>query len=320
MNILVTGGAGFIGSNIVDRYIECGHNVIVVDNLVSGKKKNLNPDAKFYKLDIRNLKKLEAVFEKENIDIINHHAAQMEVARSVREPVFDANVNIIGGINILECMIKYKVKKIIYSSTGGAVYGEPEYLPCDEAHPIKPISHYGLSKYVMEEYIKLYERLYGIDFCILRYPNVFGPRQNPHGEAGVNAIFILKMLKGETPVIYGDGSCVRDYLYVGDVVDANILVIPGVTVSRCQGVTVDRASKCVYNLGTGVGTDVNTVFKTIAFQLSFCSNPIYKELREGEIWKTYLKSDKIKKELKWSSKISFEEGIKYTIDWFKRNT
>jgi len=306
MKILVTGGAGFIGSNIVDLYISLGHNVVVVDNLCSGKKENLNPKAKFYETDIRDFDALKKIFEKENFEIINHHAAQMDVSRSVKEPIYDADVNIKGGINILELMVSFKVKKIIYSSTGGAVYGEPEYLPCDEAHPIKPICHYGLSKYVFEEYIRLYERLYGIDYTILRYPNVFGPRQNPHGEAGVNAIFILKMLKNETPVIYGDGLCLRDYLYVEDVASANALVL-------------DKASKKIYNLGTGVGTSVNEIFEKVSKEFNFKNPPVYKELRKGEILKTYLKSEKIKKELNWQSKHSFEQGIHKTIEWFKKH-
>ncbi|MBU0650978.1 NAD-dependent epimerase/dehydratase family protein [bacterium] len=303
MNILVTGGAGFIGSHIVDEYLKLGHHVVIVDNLSSGKEENINPDAVFYNYDICDLDSLEKVFEKENIDCVNHLAAQMDVTRSVKNPAYDADVNIKGGINVLEMCVKYNVKKIIYSSTGGAVYGEPEFLPCDEFHPIKPISHYGLSKFTFEEYIKLYDRLYALNFTILRYPNVYGPRQNPHGEAGVNAIFILKMISGETPVIYGDGSCERDYLYIRDVVRANAMML-------------EHGNRNIYNLGTGIGTSVNEVFSLIQTNLNFHGDPVYKDLRKGEILRTFLNSDKIFKEFGWKAETSFEQGIQETIDWF----
>jgi UDP-glucose 4-epimerase len=304
MKILVVGGAGFIGSNIVDRYIKQGHEVIIVDNLSTGKKENINNKAVFYNCDIRNSSDLEKIFQNHKIDIINHHAAQMEVAKSVLEPVYDSDVNINGGINLLEAAVKNNIKKIIYSSSGGAVYGDPKDLPCTEESPIKPVSHYGVSKYAFEEYIKLYNRLYDLDYTIWRYPNIYGPRQNPYGEAGVNAIFIVKMFLGETPIIYGDGSCERDYLFVEDVVEANVIGL-------------EKGSCGVYNLGLGEGIPVSKVYETIAFKLGFLEQPKYMPLRKGEVWKTYLKSDKIFKEIGWLAKFSFDLGIDKTIEWFK---
>ncbi|MBI4652286.1 NAD-dependent epimerase/dehydratase family protein [Candidatus Desantisbacteria bacterium] len=303
--ILVTGGAGFIASNIVDQYIAMGHRVIIIDNLYSGFKRNLNPKAVFYEMDIRD-KNLEKIFEDEKIEIVNHHAAQIDVRHSVEKPEYDAQVNIIGAINLLECSKKYKIRKIIYSSTGGAVYGEPEYLPADEEHPVNPECHYGVSKYTVENYIKLYHRLYNIDYTIFRYPNIFGPRQNPYGEAGVNAIFIGQMIKGTIPVIFGDGNQLRDYLYVEDVVKANTMVL-------------SAGSNKTYNLGTGVGTSVNKIYQILQNILKFPNPQIHAEPRKGEIEKIYLDSSLIFKELGWKASVSYEDGLKKTIEYFKSN-
>ena len=202
MKVLVTGGAGFIGSHVVDAYLAEGYHVVVVDNLSTGRLSNLNPAAKFYQVDIRS-PQLSDVFEAERPDFVNHHAAQMDVRRSMAEPVLDADINILGSINLLECARRSMVRRLIYISTGGAVYGEPEYLPCDEEHPIKPICQYGASKHTVEHYLYMYQQNYGLDYTVLRYPNVYGPRQDPHGEAGVVAIFAGQMLAGEKGVING---------------------------------------------------------------------------------------------------------------------
>jgi len=224
MKILVTGGAGFIGSHVVDAYLELGHEVVVVDNLSSGSIENLNPKAKFYEMDIRD-SDIEDLFKNEKPDVVNHHAAQMDVRKSVEDPIYDADVNIIGSLNLLQNCIKYGVKKFIFASTGGAIYGEQDYFPADEEHPTRPLSPYGVAKLTVEKYLYFYKEVHGLNYVVLRYANIYGPRQNPHGEAGVVAIFTSKMLKGEQPVINGDGFQTRDYTFVGDVVRANVLAL-----------------------------------------------------------------------------------------------
>ncbi len=224
MKILVTGGAGFIASHIADAFIEEGHSVHILDNLSSGFEKNINPKASFIKADIRD-KSLSKIFEKEKFDVINHHAAQMDVRRSVADPAFDAEINILGTINLLQNAVKYKVSKFMFASTGGAIYGEQEYFPADEKHPTAPLSPYGISKLSVEKYLFFYKAQYDLNYSILRYANIYGPRQNPHGEAGVVAIFSKKLLNGEQPVINGEGKQTRDYTFVKDVVKANLLAL-----------------------------------------------------------------------------------------------
>jgi len=247
LKILVTGGAGFIASHITDAFINEGHDVVVLDDLSSGFEKNVNPKAKLIIGDICDKELVEKLFKDERFDVVNHHAAQMDVRRSVKDPTFDANTNIIGTINLLQNSIKYNTKKFMFASTGGAVYGEQLYFPADEDHPTQPRSPYGISKLAVEKYLYFYNAEYGLNFTVLRYANIYGPRQNPFGEAGVVAIFTTKLLNDEQPVINGSGEQTRDYVYVGDVVKANLLTLN------------DNANE-IYNVGTGVETNVNQLF------------------------------------------------------------
>uniref|UniRef100_A9AAL6 NAD-dependent epimerase/dehydratase n=1 Tax=Methanococcus maripaludis (strain C6 / ATCC BAA-1332) TaxID=444158 RepID=A9AAL6_METM6 len=290
MKILVTGGAGFIGSHIVDLLVENGHDVSILDNLSTGNKKNLKVLAKFINGDI-----LDKNLDLTGFECVIHEAAQINVRTSVENPVFDANINILGTINILEKIKEYDVKKIIFSSSGGAVYGEPEYLPVDEKHSLKPLSPYGLSKFCAEEYIKLYNRLYDIEYCILRYSNVYGERQDPLGEAGVISIFIDKMKKGESPVIYGDGNQTRDFVNVKDVARANLMALnwKNETVNICSGKEIS----------------INELFKIISSEIGFDKNPIYEKEREGEVYRIYIDYEKAES-LGWIPEVELKNGIK----------
>jgi UDP-glucose 4-epimerase len=304
MKVLITGGAGFIGSNLVDGYLTEGYEVVVVDDLSTGKRENVNPKATFYEIDIQN-PALEEVFKKEKIDIVNHHAAQIDVRRSVKDPIFDAKVNVIGLLNLLELCIKHDVKKFIFASSGGVIYGETENLPVKETHPLLPLSPYGITKMVAEHYLRYYYTVYNLNYTVLRYGNVYGPRQDPFGEAGVVAIFINNLLEGKEPVIFGDGEQLRDYIYVEDIVRANLL---------CTA----RGNADIFNLGTGIGTSVNLLLHKLQRIMGTDLQPIYKPPREGEIYKNYIDSDKAAKILGWEAKISLEEGLKRTVDFFKR--
>ena len=304
MNILVTGGAGFIGSHIADAYIAEGHNVIIVDNLSGGVLENVNPKAKFYQLDVRS-EKLEDVFQKEKIDVVNHLAAQMDVRRSVSDPKFDASVNVLGGLNIFESARRHRVKKIIFSSTGGAIYGEQDYFPADEEHPTRPLSPYGITKLCTEKYLLFYKAVYGINHVILRYANVYGPRQNPHGEAGVIAIFCNKMLKGEQPVINGYGKQTRDYTFVGDVVKANLLAL------KYDGSNI-------YNIGTGIEADVNKLFLELRSHLNPSCPEQHAPAKDGEQQRSVISSKKIENELGWKPTVQLEEGLRLTAEYFRK--
>ena len=271
MKILVTGGAGFIGSHVVDAMLAVGHEVVIVDDLSTGRKRNLNPGAKFYQMDIRD-PGLADVFERERPEVVDHHAAQMDVRRSVADPLFDADVNVRGTLNLLEAARTHGTRKVIYVSTGGAAYGEPKYLPCDEDHPIDPICQYGVSKHVVEHYLFVYQYLYGLDYTVLRYPNVYGPRQDPHGEAGVVAIFTGKMLAGEPVTINGTGEQERDYVYVADCARANVLAL-------------NQGAGTIYNLGSNRGTTVNLLFSTLANIIGYSAEPKFGPPKAGETFK-----------------------------------
>jgi UDP-glucose 4-epimerase len=232
LKILITGGAGFIGSNVAARYLARGWDVAVVDDLSSGRRDNVPEEASFYELDVRDLE-LGEVMAAERPDVVSHHAAQMDVRVSTEQPAFDADVNIIGSIKVIEAALAAGVGKFIFASTGGAIYGEPESIPVNEETPARPISQYGCSKLAVERYLYLYNVQRGLDYVALRYPNVYGPRQDPHGEAGVTAIFALRMLDGKPCVIFGDGTESRDYVFIDDVVAAHELAPGAITAASC---------------------------------------------------------------------------------------
>lgn len=305
MKILVTGGAGFIGSHVVNVFIENGHEVVIVDNLSTGRRSNLNPAATFYQVDIRS-PQLAEIFEREQPQVIDHHAAQMDVRRSVEDPLFDAEVNVLGSINLIELARVHNVERFIYISTGGAVYGEPEYLPCDEAHPINPICPYGASKHTVEHYLYMYHELYDLNYVILRYPNVYGPRQDPHGEAGVVAIFTGQMLGGDQIVINGDGEQERDFVFVGDCARANLLAL------------TTENSNTIFNLGYGKGITINEIYTNLknitGYELSAKHGPA----KVGETRRIFLEASKAKKELDWKPIVGLEAGLGETVDYFRQ--
>jgi UDP-glucose 4-epimerase len=303
MNMLVTGGAGFIGSHVVDALIAEGHDVTVIDNLSSGKKENLNPQAHFFHLDIGD-PRVEKLFQDNSFDIMFHLAAQIDVRKSVTDPVYDATINILDSVKLLNYCRQYNVSRVIYSSTGGAIYGEPEYLPADEKHPVRPLAPYGISKYSLEKYIEYFSDLYGLEYVILRYANVYGPRQDPHGEAGVVAIFSGLLLEGKQCKIFGNGEQTRDYVYAGDIVRANIL-------------SINRASGEILNLGTGVETSVNQLHSKMCEIMGVSSQPAYQPARPGEVDRISLDIRLAEKVLGWKPEVSIHEGLKDTIEYFR---
>lgn len=304
MKILITGGAGFIGSNVADAYIEAGHQVAVLDNLTTGKKENLNPKAVFYQVDVRDTRVAEVLAEF-GPDVVNHHAAQIDVRKSLTDPVYNAQVNDIGTLNLLEAAVKCKIKKVIFSSTGGALYGEiAKKSGAAEYHPQEPISPYAITKRTVELYLYAYKVNFGLNYTVLRYGNVYGPRQDPLGEAGVIAIFCGKMLKGEVPTIYGDGNQLRDYVYVGDVARANLLAL-------------EKGDGNTYNVGTGKGTSVNQLFLVLKEVMRFEKDVVYAPARAGELFRSVLNCRKIKQEMGWKAAVSIRQGLKRTLKWYR---
>jgi UDP-glucose 4-epimerase len=301
MEVLVTGGAGFIGSNIVDGLIKKGHKVIVVDNLSTGKKENLNKNAKFHQLDIRD-QELKEIFKENEITHVIHHAAQIDVQHSIKDPLFDVQNNILGTINLLEMSREYGVEKIIYASSA-AVYGEPDYLPIDEEHPIKAMSPYGITKHTPEHYIKMYNELYDLKYTIFRYANVYGPRQDSKGEGGVVSIFVDKMVAEERPVIFGDGKQTRDFIHVYDIVKANLLAL-------------ENDENILVNISTESRDSVNDLVDYLNLILPYNLKAIYEEARKGDILHSSLANEKAEELLGWTPDYDFKAGLKQTVKYY----
>lgn len=304
MKVLVTGGAGFIGSHVSDAFVAAGHDVVVLDDLSSGKRSNVPAGAGFHQVDVQDHEAVAAVMLAEKPQVLCHHAAQMDVRRSVADPAFDARVNLLGLLNLMEAGRANGLQRVILASTGGAIYGEQDVYPAPESHPTNPLSPYGVAKLASERYLYFYSQQYGIPYVALRYANVYGPRQNPHGEAGVVAIFIEKMLRGEQPVINGEGLQTRDYVFVGDIVRANVAAID--------------ADFCgALNLGTGVETDVNTIFRSLVALGGFDTPEQHGPGKPGEQQRSVIDASRARDVLGWAPEVSFSEGLSRTLAYFR---
>lgn len=304
LRILVTGGAGFIGSHVVDRYIADGHAVTVVDDLSTGKREQVNRAAAFHHLDLLD-PGLEAVIAGGRFDVINHHAAQVDVRKSVADPVRDAEINILGTLRLLELSRRHGVKRFIFISSGGAAYGEQLRFPAGEDHPLNPISPYGVGKVSGEHYCFYYRAVYDLPYVALRYANVYGPRQDPHGEAGVVAIFTGRLLAGQPCVINGDGQQTRDYVYVGDVVEANVAALA-------------ESAEGPFNIGTGIETDVNTLYARLAALTGSRARPVHGPAKAGEQRRSVLDATRAERVLGWRPRTSLDEGLRRTVEFFRR--
>jgi UDP-glucose 4-epimerase len=302
MKVIITGGAGFISSHVVDLLIDNNYEVCIIDNLTHGSINNINKKAKFYEMDIRDTKLIE-VFEIEKPDYVIHNAAQISVPASVDDPMNDASINILGTVNVLEASRKVNVKKIIYPASA-AIFGEPSYLPIDEEHPLEMLSGYGVTKHTVEHYLKVYKTLYNIDYVVLRCANIYGPRQDSSGEGGVIAIFCEKLLMDQTPYIYGDGEQIRDFVYVKDVAKAYLMALQ----SDING---------IYNVSTNIKITINELFKVINELLNKNISCIYTDERKGDIRDSYMTYDKIKGEIGWKPETSITEGLQETLNYYR---
>ncbi|SRR5713226_1973302 len=308
MRILITGGAGFIGSHTVDALIASkSHDLAVLDDLSSGKRERLDPSIRFHHADIRNADEVRLIVDRERPEVLMHLAAQMDVRKSVAEPSFDAEINIGGLLNLMEAGRERGLKRVIFASSGGAIYGEQERFPCDEQHRCRPLSPYGVSKLATEAYLFFYKVQYGIDYAALRYSNVYGPRQDPHGEAGVVAIFCGRILAERPCTIYGDGEQTRDYVYVGDVARANLAAL-------------NIPAWGAFNIGTGLETSVNQLFGSLARIAGTNQPPVLAAMRPGEQRRSVISAERAAAELGWLPEIALEEGLKRTFESFKLNS
>lgn len=302
MKVLVTGGAGFIGSHLVDHLIDKGHDVVVVDDLSAGKEENINKKAKFYKVDIGS-EEIDKVLEAEKVEVINHLAAQSSVPASVADPLEDCKRNVLASLRLIRCALKLGVTKVIFASTGGALYGHQTYYPANEQHPIEPLSPYGICKMAVEKYLNFFWESYGLKYVALRYSNVYGPRQDHRGESGVVAIFACHLLEGRRPTINGSGEQTRDFLYVSDAVKANeaAMATPG-----CGS----------YNVGTGVETSVNEIFRKIRSSVGCTIEALKGPAKKGEPLRSSIDPSKIRRELGWAPEVELDLGLKLTVEFF----
>ena len=304
MKILVTGGAGFIASHVVDRFIEEGHEVVVVDNLSTGQRRNINAAANFYQADIQG-RWLERVFRRERPAVVCHHAAQIDVRRSVQDPFFDAQVNVMGTLKVFQNAVKYGVRKVIFASSGGAVYGESQSLPVSEDHPTRPTSPYGINKAIGDEYLRYFRDSWGLEYVSLRYANVYGPRQDGNGEAGVVGIFSQKMLNGDQPVINGNGRQTRDFIYVDDIVEANVAALT-------------KTAHGIYNVGTGQETTINELFGILAKLINPAVREVHGPAKKGEQQRIALDAGRLQRELEWETKVPLQDGLAKTVEYYRQ--
>ena len=305
MKILVTGGAGFIGSHVVDAYVAAGHEVAVLDNLSTGREDNVNPSARLYRVDVTDLARVQETFAAVKPDVVNHHAAQSEVPKSVADPGHDAKVNVVGGLHVLRACIDNSVRKVIFSSTGGALYGEPDVVPADEDHPIRPLSPYGTGKFAFEQYLATFERTFKLRFTTLRYANVYGARQDFFAEEGrVVAIFASRMIEEKPVTIDGDGNQSRDMLHVGDVAMANLAAL-------------EKGDGGTYHISTGIPVTVNDLFRKLAILTEYKLEPRFGPSRKGDVYRIALDNTRARQELGWEPRIQLEEGLRLTVDYFR---
>lgn len=303
MRVLVTGGAGFIGSHLVDALLAAGHETITIDNLVTGERDNIHPDVHFYEADIRDTDAVNALFARERPEVLIHEAAQLDVRRSVADPGYDADVNIVGTLRLLQAGLENGLQKVLFASSGGAIYGNTAVMPTPETNPTAPISPYGVSKLSIEHYLHYYHEVHGLPYVALRYSNVYGPRQNPHGEAGVISIFAERLLRGEAATIYGDGENTRDYVYVSDVVSANLAALASDKVGA-------------YNVGTGIETTVNTIFRQINTLTEAGAEERHGEAKAGEQRRSCLSTAKARADFGWQPQMGLAEGLTRTVEFF----
>jgi len=306
MRILVTGGAGFIGSNTVDALVAtAAHEISIIDDLSAGKPDQVNPSARFYQADIRDAGEVSRIVASERPEVMIHFAAQMDVRRSVADPAADAQVNLVGFLNLMEAGRQHGLRRVVFSSTGGAIYGEQDFFPADESHPCRPVSPYGVAKFATESYLYFYGAQYGIDYAAMRYANVYGPRQDPHGDAGVVAIFCGRLLENKPVTIFGDGEQTRDYVYVGDVVCANVAA-------------VSAAVTGPINIGTGIETSINRLYQTLAGVAKSGQAPAYAPGRPGEQSRSAIAAGRAERELGWKPQVTLEEGLRRTYEFFRQ--
>ena len=290
---------------MVDTYVAAGHEVAVLDNFSTGTEANLNSSAQVHRLDLRDQQGVEKVVADFRPDIVNHHAAQSEVPKSVADPTYDAQVNIIGGLNLLKSCVDHSVKKVIFISSGGALYGEPDVIPADEDHPVRPLSPYGTSKFCFEQYLGTFRRTFGLEHTVLRYANIYGPRQDFHAEEGrVIAIFASRMLAGKSVIVDGTGEQARDMLYIGDVATANLAAL-------------ERGSGGTFHISSGIAVTVNDLYRKLALMTGYSDFPHYGPGRKGDVYRIALDNSRALRDLGWEPQVDLEEGLSLTVDYFR---